>query len=304
MTKFLPEVAVSIAPLLRCALMLLILLPAACRQQQLNTFELQLDLKVSDHIVGQTTLLVSVNDAAGQPLAEPGALSLRGDMAHAGMVPVFAEADAAVDGVFSLPFEWTMAGSWMVEATLTRPNGETARQTFEVEILAEADAVPMDHSMMDRDEPADMHDGPPGEISAAYMRIHNRGAVDITLVSAASNAAAQVAFHQTIVEDDMARMEALDGLRIPAGETIELRPGGIHIMLMDLHNDLVPEGQLALQLSCDNGETYDLDVSVMHMLMGELDDAVEIGDLVISNRWARPASAGTAEMAGDEARSH
>ena len=52
--------------------------------------------------------------------------------------------------------------------------------------------------------------------------------------------------------------------------------------------------QLSLQLHCDTGEIYDLEISVRDMLMNELDDAAVIGDLVFSNRWARPAQAGKA----------
>ena len=124
------------------------------------------------------------------------------------------------------------------------------------------------------------------------MTISNQGDSDITIIALESAAAGRVAFHQTIVTDDIARMEALDALTVPAGETVELRPGGIHIMLTDLTADLAPASQLHLQLICDKGELYDLEISVQDMLMGELDDAVDIGGLVFSNRWARPARAG------------
>ena len=75
-------------------------------------------MTVSDLLVGDTTLTVRVSDKQGNPLADPGTLSLRGDMDHAGMIPVLAEAEGAVDGVFKVPFEWTMGGSWIVEASL------------------------------------------------------------------------------------------------------------------------------------------------------------------------------------------
>ncbi|MCE2473241.1 MAG: copper chaperone PCu(A)C, partial [Anaerolineae bacterium] len=134
------------------------------------------------------------------------------------------------------------------------------------------------------------HSAMPG--SAVYLRIHNRGQSDLTLVSASSSAARTLAFHRTVVEDDIARMEAVDSLLIPAGETVELRPGGMHIMLTGLTDDLLPESALPLQLECDSGEVYALDIPVMKMMMSERDDAVELGDLVFSNRWARPALSG------------
>ncbi len=277
-------------PRLLCLLLLSMIL-VACRQQQPSADDIQLSMSVSDMLVGETTLLVKVTDSDGNILSNPGALKVRGDMDHAGMIPVLAEADSAINGVFSLPFEWTMGGGWIIEASLTRPDGAVASETFHYEILTEADETgmaEMDHSGMERDQSAGMR----GETSAVYMRVSNRGESDISIISASSAAADQIEFHETRVIDDMARMEALDGLLIPAGETIELAPGGAHIMLMGLRDDLAPDSQMPLRLHCDKGEVYELDISVMNMRMADLDDEIQIGDLVFSNRWARPASAG------------
>ena len=266
-------------------LALLALAVAACRQQQIRSDDIQLELQASDTLVGETTLLLSVKDRDGNAINKPGALQVRGDMSHAGMVPVFAEADQATDGLFSLPFQWTMAGGWIIEVSLTLPNGDTAIETFNFEILPEADdgeMSTMDHRRMD---------AAPGETSAVYMRISNRGASDHVIIAAESAAAEHIDFHRTVVENDIARMEALDALVIPAGETLELRPGGAHIMLSGLNQDLKADSKFSLALKCSTGEDYDLEISIADMLMSELDDAVEFGDLVISNRWARPASA-------------
>ena len=171
------------------------------------------------------------------------------------------------------------------EAILKLPNGDTAVESFTFEIRTETDEDDisnMDHSGMDH---------APGEASAVYMRVTNRGATDHVIVSAES-AAGQINFHQTVVENDVARMEALEALVIPAGKTLELRPGGPHIMLSELASELRLESAFSLQLKCSAGEVYDLDVNIANMLMDEQDDAVSYGDLVFSNRWARPARAG------------
>ena len=130
--------------------LLLILAIAGCRQQQHTTADIQLELSASVTHVGETTLLVSVSDKAGKAIANPGSLSVRGDMNHAGMAPVIAESDAAIDGVFALPFEWTMAGGWIVEASLKLPNGDVANKTFAFEIVPESGEAmtEMDHSGM------------------------------------------------------------------------------------------------------------------------------------------------------------
>ena len=81
-------------------------------------------------------------------------------------------------------------------------------------------------------------------------------------------------------------------LHIPAGETVELQPGGRHIMLMGLTADLQPADKISLQLSAADGAQYTLAIPVLEMLMGEQADALELGDFVFSQLWARPAQAG------------
>ena len=51
---------------------------------------------------------------------------------------MLAQSNSAVDGVFTLPFEWTMGGSWIVEASLELENGAVASETFRYEVLNEA----------------------------------------------------------------------------------------------------------------------------------------------------------------------
>ena len=269
---------------------------AACRQTPLAASDIRLELTANGLQVGATTLRVTVNDNEGNALAQPGKLSVRGDMSHAGMVPVFAESDQATDGVFNLPFEWTMGGAWIVEASLTLPNGDVASETFEFEIetVSGADMAGMDHGGMHGERDA------AGESSAVYMRISNRGDAEQVIVSAESEAAMRVEFHRTLVEDDIARMEALDSLVIYAGETLELQPGGAHIMLFGLTMNLRPDDHISLRLTSESGQVFDLNISIANMLMGDLDDAVEIGDLVFSDRWARPAQARSASHSGME----
>ena len=222
------------------------------------------------------------------PSDNPGALSVRGDMNHTGMAPVFGEAEAAVDGVFTVPFEWTMAGGWIVEASLELVSGETVTQSFNLEIMSEAGAdnmADMDRSEMD-------HDAMPGETSAAYLRIDNRGGLDMTITSARTEAAAAVEFHETVIEDDIARMERLPTLSIPADQTLHLRPGGIHIMLLELTKNLEAGSSIVLELEFESGVAIALGLPIMQMPMEDDMTEFQVGVLVFSQMWARPASAG------------
>ena len=112
-----------------------------------------------------------------------------------------------------------------------------------------ADEAPMQGGMM-------MHGG---SVSAAYMRISNNSGADITLIGARTDAASAVEVHETTVVDDIARMARLEeGLLIPAGGSAELRPGGLHIMLIDVQRDLIVDESLALTLLFADGREIPL----------------------------------------------
>jgi copper(I)-binding protein len=59
------------------------------------------------------------------------------------------------------------------------------------------------------------------------------------LVSASSPVAGIVEIHEMSMDGNTMRMRALkDGLPLPAGQTVELKPGGFHVMLLDLKQSL------------------------------------------------------------------
>jgi copper(I)-binding protein len=71
-------------------------------------------------------------------------------------------------------------------------------------------------------------------VTAAYMTIRSKGAAD-TLVSASSPIAGMVQLHEVITEGATSKMqEKPGGFPVPAKGSVELKPGGYHVMLMDL----------------------------------------------------------------------
>jgi copper(I)-binding protein len=71
-------------------------------------------------------------------------------------------------------------------------------------------------------------------VTAAYMTIKSKGAAD-TLVSVSSPIAGMVQLHEVITEGSSSKMqEKPGGFPVPASGAVELKPGGYHIMLMDL----------------------------------------------------------------------
>lgn len=81
---------------------------------------------------------------------------------------------------------------------------------------------------------------PPGaSVGAAYMTLHNEGATEDRLVSATTDAADHVEVHEMSMDKGVMKMRQLtDGLKIPAGKAIEMKPGGYHLMLVGLKQPL------------------------------------------------------------------
>lgn len=82
---------------------------------------------------------------------------------------------------------------------------------------------------------------------------------DDRLVSASSPAAAEVQIHEMTMEGGMMRMGELpDGLPLPAGERVELRPGGNHLMILGLSRPLVEGERLSLTLTFEKAPAQEL----------------------------------------------
>ena len=79
---------------------------------------------------------------------------------------------------------------------------------------------------------------PVSETSAAYMMLMNHGDKDDQLLSVKSSIAKVVEIHNVKKENGMMKMYPVKLVEIPAGKTQELKPGGYHLMLMNLSKTL------------------------------------------------------------------
>ena len=70
-------------------------------------------------------------------------------------------------------------------------------------------------------------------VGAGYLKLANKGPVD-RLVSATSPAAGSVEIHSMTMEGDVMKMRQVDAIELATGQTVELKPGGYHLMLMGL----------------------------------------------------------------------
>jgi copper(I)-binding protein len=60
------------------------------------------------------------------------------------------------------------------------------------------------------------------------------------LVSASSPVAGVVEIHEMAMDGNIMKMRAVTGIELPAGKPVDLKPGGYHVMLMELKKELKP----------------------------------------------------------------
>jgi len=83
--------------------------------------------------VGKYTLHVRLFDSIDQPINDA-AITVKGDMTHAGMKPIVAEVTNGDKGLYKVPFEWTMGGDWVITVQAMLPDGTIAEETFPITI--------------------------------------------------------------------------------------------------------------------------------------------------------------------------
>jgi copper(I)-binding protein len=74
----------------------------------------------------------------------------------------------------------------------------------------------------------------PGQQAAGgFMKIENKGAAD-QLVSASSPVAGEVQLHEMAMDGNVMKMRQVKDIAVPAGSAVELKPGGLHLMFMNI----------------------------------------------------------------------
>jgi copper(I)-binding protein len=93
----------------------------------------------------------------------------------------------------------------------------------------------------------------PGQrVAGAYMELVSRA--PMTLIAAASPAAARVELHSTSMEGGVMRMRPVARIELPAGQAVRLAPGGLHLMLLDLKQPLKAGDRVTLTLTVQGAD--------------------------------------------------
>jgi copper(I)-binding protein len=101
-----------------------------------------------------------------------------------------------------------------------------------------------------------------GTTSAAYFVISNHGSEADTLVGASSGVASKAEMHETRIVNDVAQMVPIPSLDVPAGGRVEFKPGGYHLMLEGLNQDLKVGETIQLTLQFEKSGAITLDVPI------------------------------------------
>jgi copper(I)-binding protein len=74
---------------------------------------------------------------------------------------------------------------------------------------------------------------PGQQVAGGFMKIENKGAAD-QLISASSPVAGEVQLHEMAMDGNVMKMRQVKDIAVPAGGAVELKPGGLHLMFMNI----------------------------------------------------------------------
>lgn len=98
--------------------------------------------------------------------------------------------------------------------------------------------------------------------TAAFAVVENRGSANRALVSASTDAAEKVELHEMKMVDAMMRMSPVARIDIPAGGKVELKPGGLHVMLFGFKKPARAGDSIDLTLTFDDGSKVTVKAAV------------------------------------------
>jgi copper(I)-binding protein len=112
-----------------------------------------------------------------------------------------------------------------------------------------------------------------GSNSAAYMMLVNESDTPDALIRASTAAAETVELHTVVMEDGVMMMRPVTQIDVPASGETELRPGGFHVMLLGITDDLEEGETVDLTLTFENAGDVSISAPVQTgPTMDDMDD--------------------------------
>ncbi|MDX4068155.1 copper chaperone PCu(A)C [Aliarcobacter skirrowii] len=104
--------------------------------------------------------------------------------------------------------------------------------------------------------------------SATFMVLENRSSKDVAIVKATSNVANVVELHTHDMKNGVMTMYEIPQIDIKAKSTTVLKPGGLHIMLIGLHNSLNVGDKVEIELEFNDGSKQKVVADVKSVMSG------------------------------------
>ena len=95
-----------------------------------------------------------------------------------------------------------------------------------------------------------------------YLTLENKGGED-RLLSASAGVSGAVELHSMSMDGDVMRMRQVDAIALPAGQTVELKPGGLHIMFVGLKAPLKAGDRFPMKLKFEKAGEVTVEVTVL-----------------------------------------
>jgi len=132
-------------------------------------------------------------------------------------------------------------------------------------IAAATPALAADYSLgkIEIDTPWTRATPPSASAGGGFLRVTNTGEEDDRLVSASSPIAGRVELHTMDMTGGVMKMrEMKDGIPVPAGETVELKPGSLHVMFLELSGPITQEKPVSVTLTFEKAGSVDVEMAV------------------------------------------
>lgn len=101
-----------------------------------------------------------------------------------------------------------------------------------------------------------------GENAAVYLTLHNHTDISDELIGVSSTVADVVEIHESKMENDVMQMNMIPSLPIGADEEIIFTPGGLHIMLINIKQELVLGEHIGIILKFKNHDDIVVEVHI------------------------------------------
>lgn len=119
------------------------------------------------------------------------------------------------------------------------------------------------------EEPWSRATAPGASVGGGFLVLDNAGADD-RLVAASSPVSARVELHTMSMQDNVMRMREVEHIEVPAGKRVELRPGGLHLMFIELKAPLEEGRSFPVTLRFERAGEVEVQMSVRSMGAGAM----------------------------------